>query len=121
MVRAGYGRILKYKAKIDPEPVRIRFTAMRDIMTEQMTAITGELRDIETSSKEILHAEGVETIAIPVYLAYVRLLYNRRRMFTGNTLNKEAQYIYDKFKARGLVSAILVDLAKIQGITILAP
>jgi len=121
MVRSPYGRTLKFKAKIDPEAIRLRYSKMADIMTEQLAGVTGDLADLENSVKTILHEEGVEVIRFPIYLAYARKLYKLANKFGGNTLNREAQYVYDKFKGRGLVASILQDIAKVLGITILAP
>jgi len=117
-VRPHTFRQRKYKVKIDPDVVRTRFVGLKDLMVEQTEAKFADLVTFENQTKHICEAAGVPTILIPFYLNYARELYKKSIKFTGVTLQNEADLIADKWQARGLDRAVLVDIAAAFGITI---
>jgi len=117
-VRPYTYRQRKYKGKIDPDVVRTRFVALKDLMFEQTEAKFSDLETMENQVKSICEAAGVPTITIPFYLNYGRELYKKSLKFTGLSLQNEADLIADKWQARGLDRAVLVDIAAAFGITI---
>ena len=113
MVRDATYRAKKYAGKIDPDAVRSRVAALKDIMVEQTTARATELAGLENDIKAtILEPRNVPTIFIAQYLNVARELWSKSKRFSGPTLQTEAEAIAKKWVARGLakdtVNAILV-------------
>lgn len=116
MVRPQVYRQKKYEAKVDPDVVRARFSAQKDMMAEQTSAKFSDLATMEANVKAILEPQGVATIQIPFYLNYARELYKLTQNFSGVTLSNEAKLKYEKWKARGLTDTILKAIAESFGI-----
>jgi len=121
MVKGSELRLRKYDAKVVHPVIRARFEALKPMMVEQEAVKFTELVNLEETVKPILEAEGVETILFPFYYSYARMLYRVGVNFTGTTRDIEVQIIYEKWSARGLVKAILQDIARVLGITIPKP
>lgn len=116
MVRAQAYRQKKYQAKIDPDVVRARFSAQRDVMAEQTSARFADLASVEQSVKSVIEPAGVPTITIPFYLNFGRELYSLSNKFSGVTLANEAKLKYEKWKAKGLTANLLKQIAELFGI-----
>jgi len=121
MVRDVYYRIKKFDKKIHGGSIALRFDAWKTEMSDQQDLRQAEMVDAETIAKSIAEAKGVATIKVPFYLSYARQLYRMKRRFSGETLKSETQYCYDKWKGRGLLSDVLVDIAEQMGLVVPAP
>jgi hypothetical protein len=121
MVRPQAYRQKKYEVKVDPDVVRSRFAGLKPMMVEQTSARFTDLTAFETNVKQILEPKGIVTIQIPFYLNYARELYSLSQRFSGKTLENEAKFLGSKWKQRGLDENILIEIAKLFGITLTAP
>jgi len=118
MVREASRRKQKYEAKIDADVMRSRILAHKSAMVEQMEAKTADLATLETEVKRVVEAQPtVYTHLIPAYLNVGRQLYKLQKNFSGKTYTAEAKLVLDKWKGKGLVQAILTEIAKLFGIT----
>jgi hypothetical protein len=121
MVRDPVFRSAKYENKIDADVAKARITALKPMMVDQQTVQQANMQQIEEKAKTVLESYGVPSIWIPIYLSFAKALNKKAGNFTQATLDAEAQYVYDKFKARGLNANVLVDVAKTVGVTIATP
>jgi len=122
MVRSQTYRQKKYEAKVDPDVVRARFSAMKSVMAEQTAVKFSDLATIEDGvKKQILEPKGIPTIQIPFYLNVARQLYSIVQRFTGSTLGKEAKLVKDKWVARGLDASVIDEIIDYFGITLPSP
>jgi len=121
MVKPSELRLRKYDGKVVHDVVRTRFDALKPMMVEQITARFTDLVNLEETIKPILHENGVPTYQFPFYLSYGRAVWKKAQNFTGATLNIEVQIIYEKWKARGLLAAVLQAIADAIGVTIPKP
>jgi len=119
MVRSQTYRQKKYEAKVDPDVVRARFSAMKSVMAEQTAVKFSDLATIEDGvKKQILEPKGIPTIQIPFYLNVARQLYSIVQRFSGETLGKEAKLVKDKWVARGLEASVIDEIIDYFGITL---
>ena len=118
-VRDPKYRTSKYAAKIDPDVIRARFEAQKDVMVEQEAAAFADLATMENTVKSIVEAEGVSTIEIPSYLNVGRQAYKIGKKFSGKTAQNEAMAMGALWKMRGLdeklVDQIVAAIAGIKG------
>lgn len=121
MVRPQAYRQKKYEVKVDADVIRSRFAGLKPMMVEQTSAKFTDLVGFETNVKQLIEPKGIPTIQIPFYLNYARELYSLSQRFSGKTLENEAKLLASKWKARGLDEATLIDVAKVFGITLVAP
>lgn len=118
MVRNAGDRIRKYEAKMDPTVIGARFTAQKDDMVAQETVKFAELEAIEIDIKAITDGDGIATIRVPFYLACGRQFYKINQNFTGTTQDNEFDIVRDKWVARGLLDATIIDIAALFGVTL---
>lgn len=119
MVRDAMLRIKKYEQKLDPTVIQTRFTALKEMMVDQVNVRFADLVTFENQVKlTILEAAGIPTINIPFYLNYAREVYTKGQRFSGTTLCNECSLILDKWVARGLDRDVLTDIAEAFGVTI---
>jgi len=118
MVRSADRRKQKYEAKIDADVMRSRILALKSGMVEQVEAKFADLATLEAEVKRVVEAQTtVYPHLIPFYLNVGRELYRLSKKFTGITFAVEGKVICDKWKARGLTSAIITEIAKLFGLT----
>jgi len=119
MVRGEVTRLRKYYGKVLADPVRARIDALKDMMVEQEEARLTELTALEGDVRTVLERRGVTTIQYPIYYAYGRRLWKLKTKFTGAIVAREARILYEEFKFKGLVPAVLEEIASVLGVPIL--
>jgi len=110
-------RARKYEAKFDGDVVRSRFVALKSLAVEQTNAYQSQLAAMEGQVRTILASHGLPTWQNPVYLNAGREMLKKANSFVGSTLTNEILVIIEKYAAKGLVRSILIEIAKIFGVT----
>jgi len=102
-------RISRWKAKYSPEIAAQTTARIYADMTERYEAAVVALTTMETETKQVLSASGIDTMYIVFYLDYARQLFrlSHGRTISGATLAKEAQVLLEKWQARGLKPEVL--------------
>jgi hypothetical protein len=102
-------RISRWKAKFSPDIAAQTTARIFADMTERYEAAVVALTTMETETKQVLSASGIDTMFIVFYLDYARQLFrlSHGRTISGATLAKEAQVLLEKWQNRGLDPAVL--------------
>jgi len=102
-------RISRWKAKYSPEIAAQTAARIFDDMTARYEASVLALSTMETDTKQVLSASGIDTMFIVFYLDYARQLFrlSHGRTISGPTLAKEAQVLLEKWQNRGLRPDVL--------------
>jgi hypothetical protein len=102
-------RISRWKAKFSPDIAAQTTARIFDDMTARYEASMLALSTMETDTKQVLSASGIDTMYIVFYLDYARQLFrlSHGRTISGPTLAKEAQVLLEKWQNRGLDPAVL--------------
>ena len=102
-------RLSRWKAKYSPETAAQTTARIFADMTERYGASVVALTTIETETKQVLSASGIDTMYIVFYLDFARQLFrlSRGRTISGPTLAKEAQVLLEKWQNRGLRPDVL--------------
>jgi len=102
-------RLSRWKAKYSPEIAAQTTARIYADMTERYQASMVALCAMETETKQVLSASGIDTMYIVFYLDFARQLFrlSHGRSISGPTLAKEAQVLLEKWQARGLNPAVL--------------
>jgi acyl-CoA reductase-like NAD-dependent aldehyde dehydrogenase len=102
-------RISRWKAKFSPDLAAQTTARIFDDMTARYEASMLALSTMETDTKQVLSASGIDTMYIVFYLDYARQLFrlSHGRSISGPTLAKEAQVLLEKWRARGLKPEVL--------------
>jgi hypothetical protein len=102
-------RISRWKAKFSPETAAQTTARIFEDMTARYEASIVALNSMETDTKQVLSAAGIDTMYIVFYLDYARQLFrlSHGRTISGATLAKEAQVLLDKWANRGLRPDVL--------------
>lgn len=118
MVRSAETRKEKYNAKLRGAVWNARYTALKDMMVEQVNAQYPIQVFYEEKIKAYLEGIGMYTIMQHHYMNYGYELWRLSRMFTGQTLRMEAIEIANKWLRRNLDATHLTELAKLFGINL---
>lgn len=110
-------RISKYTSKFDPEVVRGRFSAVKDLSVSQEQARQSELAKINSDVRGILDANGVPSLLAALYQSFALRVYGLTRRFTGNTLTAEVKGSKYTWMQRGAVESILDEIIRYFGIS----
>jgi hypothetical protein len=96
-------RLSRWKAKYSPEIAAQTTARIYADMTERYQASMVALCTMETETKQVLDASGIDTMYIVFYLDYARQLFrlSHGRTISGPTLAKEAQVLLEKWQNRG--------------------
>jgi acyl-CoA reductase-like NAD-dependent aldehyde dehydrogenase len=96
-------RISRWKAKYSPEIAAQTTARIIADMTERYEASVVALTTMETETKQVLSASGIDTMYIVFYLDFARQLFrlSHGRSISGPTLAREAQVLLEKWAARG--------------------
>jgi len=102
-------RISRWKAKYSPDIAAQTTARIYADMTERYEAAMVALTTMETETKQVLSASGIDTMYIVFYLDYARQLFrlSHGRSISGAALAKEAQVLLEKWQRRGLDPAVL--------------
>jgi hypothetical protein len=102
-------RLSRWKAKYSPEIAPQTTARIYTDMTERYEAAMVALSSMETQTKQVLDASGIDTMYIVFYLDYARQLFrlSQGRTISGPTLAREAQVLLEKWQARGLNPDVL--------------
>ena len=102
-------RLSRWKAKYSPVIAAQTTARIYADMTERYEASVVALTTMETETKQVLSASGIDTLYIVFYLDYARQLFrlSHGRSISGPTLAREAQVLLDKWQARGLRPDVL--------------
>jgi len=102
-------RLSRWKAKYSPEIAAQTTARIYADMAERYQASMVALCTMETETKQVLSASGIDTMYIVFYLDYARQLFklSHGRTISGPTLAKEAQVLLEKWQARGLKPEVL--------------
>ena len=102
-------RLSRWKAKYSPEIAAQTTARIYDDMSERYQASLVALCAMETETKQVPSASGIDTMYIVFYLDYARQLFklSHGRTISGATLAKEAQVLLEKWQARGLKPEVL--------------
>ena len=109
-------RISRWKAKFSPEIAAQTTARIFDDMTARYEASMLALSTMETDTKQVLSASGIDTMYIVFYLDYARQLFrlSHGRSISGPTLAREAQVLLEKWQNRGhrpdVLAAIRTDV-----------
>jgi acyl-CoA reductase-like NAD-dependent aldehyde dehydrogenase len=102
-------RVSRWKAKFSPDIAAQTTSRIFADMTERYEAAMIALSSMETQTKQVLDASGIDTMYIVFYLDFARQLFrlSHGRSISGPTLAKEAQVLLEKWQARGLNPVVL--------------
>ena len=102
-------RISRWKAKFSPDISAQTTSRIFADMTERYEAAMVALSSMETQTKQVLDASGIDTMYIVFYLDYARQLFrlSHGRSISGPTLAREAQVLLEKWQNRGLRPDVL--------------
>ena len=101
-------RIANWDEKYNLERVNAILTEKRATMLQNVTAIVPMLASMEQQVKQVCDGAGVPTIQYPFYLCFGREIWAlTRKDISGESLAMEAATLIAKWKARGLVEAVL--------------
>jgi hypothetical protein len=102
-------RISRWKAKYSPDIAAQTTARIFADMTARYEASMLALSRMETETKQVLDASGIDTMYIVFYLDYARQLFrlSHGRTISGPTLAKEAQVLLEKWQNRGLDPDVL--------------
>jgi acyl-CoA reductase-like NAD-dependent aldehyde dehydrogenase len=102
-------RLSRWKAKYSPEIAAQTTARIFADMTERYEASVVALTTMETETKQVLSASGIDTMFIVFYLDFARQLFrlSHGRTISGPTLAKEAQVLLGKWQNRGLRPDVL--------------
>jgi len=102
-------RLSRWKAKYSPEIAAQTTARIFADMTERYEASVVALTTMETETKQVLSASGIDTMFIVFYLDFARQLFrlSHGRTISGPTLAKEAQVLLEKWQNRGLRPDVL--------------
>jgi len=102
-------RVSRWKAKFSPDIAAQTTARIFADMTERYEAAMVALSSMETQTKQVLDASGIDTMYIVFYLDYARQLFrlSHGRTISGPTLAREAQVLLEKWQARGLRPDVL--------------
>jgi len=102
-------RLSRWKAKYSPEIAAQTTARIYADMTERYQASMVALCTMETDTKQVLSAAGIDTMYIVFYLDFARQLFrlSHGRTISGATLAKEAQVLLEKWQNRGLRPDVL--------------
>lgn len=120
MVRSSDIRRKKYEAKMDPDAIKARFSALKEFMVAQEDVHFAGLVSIENQVKAIVEQDpDVKSWEIPQYLNVGRMVYGCMRDFTGEVLKKKLVLVYEYNTAKGLKPTLVKSIIeKISGITL---
>jgi len=101
-------RLNNWDEKYNLERVNAVLTEKRPTMLQNMAAVVPLLAAMEQQVKQVCDGAGVPTIQYPFYLCFGREVWALgRRDISGESLALEAATLIAKWKARGLVEALL--------------
>jgi acyl-CoA reductase-like NAD-dependent aldehyde dehydrogenase len=102
-------RVSRWKAKFSPDIAAQTTSRIFADMTERYEAAMVALSSMETETKQVLDASGIDTMYIVFYLDFARQLFrlSHGRTISGPTLAKEAQVLLEKWQNRGLRPDVL--------------
>jgi acyl-CoA reductase-like NAD-dependent aldehyde dehydrogenase len=102
-------RISRWKAKFSPDIAAQTTSRIFADMTERYEAAMVALSSMETQTKQVLDASGIDTMYIVFYLDFARQLFrlSHGRSISGPTLAREAQVLLEKWQNRGLDPGVL--------------
>lgn len=105
-------RIDAYGVKTAPTTVGLKVAARLTGMKTGFEAAIGALVPIEQQVQALLNAAAVPTIRYPFYYAFAREIWTMDNAgISGDALAAAAQSLHDKWEARGLATARLVEIA----------
>jgi hypothetical protein len=107
-VRPSLRRIQKFKAKYNPDSIKVAIERQLDAIIEQQTVTQSQLEKVENMTKIILGEENVPTPLIPAYLAYARQIWKIRNKFSAEILKTEADIMLYKWTRRSLKESVLI-------------
>ena len=102
-------RLSRWQAKYSPEIAAQTTARIYADMSERYQAALIALCAMETETKQVLSASGIDTMFIVFYLDYARQLFrlSHGRTISGATLAREAQVLLEKWQNRGLRPEVL--------------
>jgi len=102
-------RLSRWKAKFSPDIAAQTTARIFADMSERYEAALVALTTMETETKQVLSASGIDTMFIVFYLDFARQLFrlSRSRTISGPTLAREAQVLLTKWRDRGLRPDVL--------------
>jgi hypothetical protein len=101
-------RIAKWNTKYNTERIKATLDELRPAMLQKVTAVFPMITAMELQVKQVCDGAGVPTRDYPSYLAFGRSLWALgRKEISGESAAKEAAVQITKWKARGLVEAVL--------------
>ena len=102
-------RLSRWKAKYSPDIAAQTTARIYADMSERYEVAMVALTTMETETKQVLSASGIDTMYIVFYLDYARQLFrlSHGRSISGPTLAREAQVLLEKWQNRGLRPDVL--------------
>jgi len=117
MVREATVRRRKYEASIEGEQIGRKFDALKPLMVEQEGTYLPRIGEVETKVKQICERDGVPTYLVGQYVNFGREIYSLATRFTSLSLAAEAQWTVNKWGSRGLEGNLLLEIARLFGVT----
>jgi len=111
MVKTGTDRSDKYTAKFDPEVIRTRYTATRDIANAKQVDMQGKLAIKNAAVRGFLNEAGILPIRSVEYQAFSNKLFGIVHKLGSGTINPAAiavaQLQYVVWKGYGSTATVL--------------
>lgn len=97
MVKSGEERAAKYQYKYDPEAIRLRFSATKDLATTKQASKQEQLANIAQQVRALLNQEGVPPVFTISFLSFANKLYAITNKFSGEAAKIQAEGEYKKW------------------------
>lgn len=111
-MRSSAQRRDMYNQKVPAATVGLKIAAVLPDMKTGFSAAINALVPIEQQVQGLLNAGNVPTITYPFYYAFAREMFGLvQRGVNGATLETMAQALHDKWVARGLTTARVIEIA----------
>lgn len=110
-------RAKKFELKWDPDVVRSRWSALKEISVEQQRSRQAEMAELRDAVREILNEAGINPIFSAPYQAFALKLYGIDRSYSGNVRTNEMQGAYLEFKRKGCSETVLTAILGLFGVS----
>jgi hypothetical protein len=117
MAKTAEQRAKKFEVKFEPDVVRSRFAATKDLAVTQQQARQAELTELRNTVRQILDANGVPSLQTVLYLSFANRIYGLKRTYGGKTLEIEVAGARSLWVSRGANVAILNSIISALGIS----
>jgi len=100
MPKSGQERLEKYNVKFDPDVVRSRFAATKEIAASKQATHQVALAEKAAAVNAIMAENGISPMQAMIYQGFNNAIYSLSLKFTGDVLTAEAHAVCAKYYVR---------------------